>query len=106
MTIDEANKMIAPGPWCTDPHGTGEMGSVYDAEGNMVCQVQPSSHLVTNPRAQNLARHATAEAMCAYPDLRAALERGVAIMSGAVPSGPGAVRKFLSDARTALSRGQ
>lgn len=70
--------MIAPGPWSTDPNGTGEIGSVYDAEGNMVCQVQPSPHLVDNPRVQSMVRHATAEALCAYPDLRAALERGVA----------------------------
>jgi hypothetical protein len=100
--------MIAPGPWSTDPHGTGEMGSVYDAEGNMVCQVQPSPHLVDNPRAQNLARYAAAEALCAYPDLRAALERGVALIEGDTYPSDRTVecRAFLSDARAALSRGQ
>ena len=109
MTINETNKMIAPGPWSTDPHGTGEMGSVYDADGHMVCQAQPSQHFVDNLRAQNMARHATAEALCAYPDLRAALERAVAHIEDqdtGIIEWARRSRSVLVEARTALSRGR
>ena len=65
---------LPPGPWETDPHGTGEHGSVYDANGEQLLQTQPSSVHASGRSEQLAYRKELARRLTAYPDLYEALK--------------------------------
>jgi len=65
---------LPPGPWETDPHGTGAIGNVHDADGHQLLQTQPSRAYVSDPRKQVEYRNDLARRLTAYPDLYEALK--------------------------------
>lgn len=64
-----AEFILPPGPWETDPHDTGEIGSVYDANGEQLLQTQPSLVHASRQSDQLAYRKELARRLTAYPDL-------------------------------------